>query len=54
MWDYKSLKHELSKAGFIQIRKADFNDSRDPVFADVEDQSRFIDAVAIECMKPND
>lgn len=54
MWDYKSLKHELSKAGFIQIRKASFNDSRDPAFADVEHQSRFIDAVAIECMKPND
>ena len=52
MWDYKSLKHELQKVGFIQIRKANFNDSRDPAFADVEDQGRFIDAVAIECMKP--
>jgi hypothetical protein len=54
MWDYKSLKYELQKVGFVQIRKANFNDSTDPVFADVEEEGRFIDAVAIECMKPND
>jgi predicted SAM-dependent methyltransferase len=53
MWDYKSLKHELEMQGFIEIRRAEFNDSVDPAFSDVEESGRFVNAVAVECKKPN-
>jgi Methyltransferase domain len=52
MWDYKSLQHELDQAGFINIRRCEFGDADDPLFADVEDRDRFINAVAIEARKP--
>ncbi|HYX18495.1 MAG TPA: methyltransferase domain-containing protein [Nostoc sp.] len=52
MWDYKSLKLELENIGFTDIRIAYFNDSEDPMFKSVEDQERFVDAVAIQCKKP--
>jgi predicted SAM-dependent methyltransferase len=52
MWDYDSLALELEKAGFTNIRRAYFNDSEDLFFNDVEDQGRFIDAVAIQCKSP--
>jgi predicted SAM-dependent methyltransferase len=52
MWDFISLKKELEDAGFINIRRAYFNDSKDPKFREVEDESRFVDALAVECEKP--
>ncbi|NES93904.1 MAG: methyltransferase domain-containing protein [Desertifilum sp. SIO1I2] len=52
MWDYDSMKSELEKIGFTDIRRADFNDSEDPKFKGVEDEKRFIEAVAIQCKKP--
>ena len=51
MWDHQSLSEELHKAGFIQIRNAGFNDSKEGMFKLVEDESRFKGAVAIECRK---
>jgi ubiquinone/menaquinone biosynthesis C-methylase UbiE len=51
MWDHHSLSEELKKAGFSQIRNAKFNDSEDAMFKLVEDESRFENAVAIECRK---
>lgn len=51
MWDYASLSTELAAAGFKDIRRAQFNDSDDPLFKLVEDPSRFNDALAIECRK---
>ncbi len=51
MWDHKSMAHELELAGFSQIRRCEFNDSKDNMFAHVEDQSRFVSAVALECVK---
>lgn len=50
MWDLKSLMHELSAVGFVKIERRFFGDN--PVFADVEEASRFSDAVAVECTKP--
>lgn len=51
MWDHKSLAEELKNAGFTQIRECKFNDSEDQMFKFVEDESRFKNAVAIECRK---
>ena len=52
MWDYNSLQHELKNAGFVGIRRCAFGDSPDPLFQDVEDSGRFVNAVAVECFKP--
>lgn len=52
MWDFKSLAQELAAAGFVNIRRCEFGDSSDPMFALVEDAERFVDAVAVECKKP--
>jgi hypothetical protein len=49
MWDFKSLRRELENAGFLDIRMAQFGDSEDPLFAAVEEKSRWEDAVGIQC-----
>jgi len=51
MWDNSSLTEELKIAGFSQIRVCKFNDSDDEMFKYVEDPSRYVNAVAIECIK---
>lgn len=51
MWDRQSLAAELEKAGFINIRVCEFNDSDDGHFELVESKERFENAVAIECRK---
>lgn len=51
MWDFESLKTELENAGFTEIRRAKFNDSSDHNFNFVEEESRFINCLAIECKK---
>lgn len=51
MWDSKSLSEELKNAGFLNIRNCKFNDSKNEMFKLVEDKDRFINAVAIECVK---
>jgi ubiquinone/menaquinone biosynthesis C-methylase UbiE len=52
MWDQYALKNELEKAGFVNVRKCSYNDSKDSNFQLVEDESRFINAVAFEAFKP--
>lgn len=52
MWDYKSFVPELEAAGFVQVRRATFGDSGDPVFAEVENEGRWINCLGIECRKP--
>ena len=52
MWDYPGLKGELEKVGFVDVRRAQFNDSEDEMFKLVEDQSRFVDACAVEARRP--
>lgn len=51
LWDYKSLREELRQAGFIGIRRAKSNDSRDPRFQEVEDPARW-DNLGAECFRP--
>jgi hypothetical protein len=51
MWDQHSLKVELTAAGFKNVRTAVYNDSREEMFAHVEDKSRFINSVCLECEK---
>ncbi len=52
MWDYKSIKPELEKAGFIEIRRAVFGDSVDPHFNSVEEKKRWDNCLGVECKKP--
>jgi hypothetical protein len=51
MWDYKSLAVELGRVGFTAIRRAAFGDAENPRFRDVEEEARWLDALAIECRK---
>jgi Methyltransferase domain len=51
MWDYKALAAELATAGFRDIRPAQFGDSRDPIFAAVEEKVRWDDNLGFECQK---
>lgn len=51
MWDFKSLRSELEKAGFREIRRAAFGDSSEPRFNEVEDSSRWVSALGMECIR---
>jgi predicted SAM-dependent methyltransferase len=51
MWDHESLASELRHAGFKNVRRAIYNDSRIEAFREVEDPDRFRGAVALECTK---
>ena len=52
MWDYKAMSAELTKAGFVNIRRAQFGDSGDEMFEAVEDESRWGPNLGIDCNKP--
>jgi SAM-dependent methyltransferase len=49
MWDLKSISRELATVGFADIRRCCFGD--EPVFRDVEEEGRFVDALAVQCRK---
>jgi hypothetical protein len=49
MWDYPSLRRELETAGFKDIRSARMGDSEEPMFARVEEESRWVDALGLQC-----
>jgi hypothetical protein len=49
MWDFPALRRELETAGFTGIRAARMGDSEEPLFAAVEEESRWVDAVGIQC-----
>lgn len=51
MWDYKSMESELRNAGFIEIRRAQFRDSADPMFGEVEEKERWDNCLGVECIK---
>jgi hypothetical protein len=51
MWDFKSMSAELSKSGFRRIRRAEFGDSEDPRFNDVEEADRWKDCLGMECVR---
>jgi hypothetical protein len=56
MWDEPALSAALASAGFVEIRRCQFNDSADPAFNAVEESGRFIDdgivELAMECRRP--
>jgi hypothetical protein len=51
MWDYNSLTKELDDCGFVKIRRAQFGDSSEPMFKDVEDLDRWEGCLGVECRK---
>jgi len=50
-YDFESMSLELEKAGFVNIRRAQFNDSESLAFLDVEDIGRWNWCLGIECIK---
>lgn len=53
MWDYRGLEDELTRVGFVDIRRCYPGDSKERCFGDVEDPGRFDDAVGVECRRPS-
>lgn len=51
MWDYAAIEFELMQAGFAQVRKATFGDSRHTSFSDVESPHRWENALGFEATK---
>ena len=51
-WDFPTLAHELRAEGFTAVRRCEIGDAADPRFADVEDPTRFREALAVECVRP--
>lgn len=52
LWDFKGLAAELKRAGFIDIRKAVYGDTNDEMIARVEDETRWSNALGVDCLKP--
>ena len=52
MWDFKGMAQELKDVGFVNIRRAYFNDSVDPQFREVEDYGRWENCLGVECNHP--
>lgn len=51
MWDYEAMVGELQQVGFVGIRRAFFGDATDPLFHEVERESRWENCLGIECQK---
>jgi hypothetical protein len=51
MWDEKAMEQELSRQGFVKIRRAALGDCDDRRFDDVEQPDRFAGALAVQCEK---
>ncbi len=49
MWDLRAISQELATVGFADIRRCCLGD--EPVFLAVEEESRFVDALAVQCRK---
>jgi SAM-dependent methyltransferase len=52
MWDYQAVELELRRVGFVEIRRASFNDSLEPSFRKVETEGRWRDCLGVECKRP--
>tara|TARA_A100001015_G_scaffold319645_1_gene443192 strand:- start:5597 stop:6223 length:627 start_codon:yes stop_codon:yes gene_type:complete len=52
MWDYKGIEEELRLAGFLCISRAEFNDSKNKDFAEIEDIERWEGCLGFECSNP--
>lgn len=53
MWDFESLSIELENVGFQSVRRAQFNDSADDRFLEVEEFGRWENCLGIECVRPD-
>jgi hypothetical protein len=51
MWDFKAIASELEQVGFVDIRRAEFGDSLDPHFRDVEQRGQWNNCLGVECAK---
>jgi predicted SAM-dependent methyltransferase len=51
MWDYESMELELARAGFTDIRRARYGDSKDPMFTQVESADRWKHCLGVECQR---
>lgn len=51
MWDYPSLDGELKQTGFGEIRRAEFGDSVDIKFNQVERKERWENCLGVECRR---
>jgi predicted SAM-dependent methyltransferase len=51
MWDEASMRQELAQAGFTRIRRVQFGETPDSRFREVEEESRFRGALALEARK---
>lgn len=51
MWDYKSMESELIDVGFKEVRRAQYGDSTEAIFKEVEDKARWDNCLGIECVK---
>jgi predicted SAM-dependent methyltransferase len=52
MWDYRTIAPELAAAGFVGIRRAQFGDSEEPRFNELEEIGRWKDCLGVECLRP--
>jgi len=50
LWDEASLRRLLERAGFSDVRRAEFNDSADPRFAEVELADRWDGSLGFEAI----
>jgi SAM-dependent methyltransferase len=53
MWDFRSIQSELFNTGFREIRRAQFADSSVDAFRDIEEVSRWLNQLGIECIRPS-
>lgn len=51
MWDYNSIEFELNDAGFSDVRKAQYGDSKVSNFNEVESRQRWKNSLGVECLK---
>ena len=51
LWDFKAARLELERSGFRDIRRAQYGDSSEARFADVEEEARWANCLGIECRK---
>jgi SAM-dependent methyltransferase len=51
MWDYKAIADYLRRAGFVDIRRASFGDSPDPMFKLGEHPGRWEGHLGVECRR---
>ena len=54
MWDYKGIEEELKSAGFSEISRAEYNDSKIIDFSEVEDSGRWHNCLGFQCAKSHE